>query len=220
MAEGRFIAYYRVSTEKQGASGLGIEGQKAAVLTHLNGGNWTLSAEFTEVESGKNSDRPQLRFALDHCRRIGATLLIARLDRLARNVAFISALMERGVPFMACDRPNASPFELHIYAAMAEEEARAISKRTKAALAAAKARGTVLGGYKGGPIPDSQLGTAAKRERAEAFAAQVRPSIEALRAEGKSLHQIAAGLTERGVLTARGSTWTATAVKRAIERGA
>jgi DNA invertase Pin-like site-specific DNA recombinase len=116
---------------------------------------------FTEVESGKNSDRPQLRAAMDRCRKTGATLLIACLDRLARNVRFISALMEEGIPFVACDMPTATPFMLHVYAAVAEEEARAISRRTKAAPAAAKARGVKLGGdrgYRPAAAPDGRLG--------------------------------------------------------------
>src|SRR4051794_7873796 len=142
MADGRFVAYYRVSTDRQGRSGLGLDAQRSAVADYLNGGDWRLAAEFTEVESGRKNHPPQLAKALITCRRIGATLIIAKLDRLARNVAFVSNLMESGVPFVAVDRPNAKPFELHIYAAMAEEETRAISARTKAALAAAKARGT------------------------------------------------------------------------------
>ncbi len=147
---GRFVSYLRVSTDKQGRSGLGIEAQREAVARFSNGGTWVQLAELVETESGKNADRPQLREAIAQCRQTGATLLIAKLDRLARNVAFISALMEQGVPFVACDMPTATPFMLHVYAAMAEEEARAISLRTKVALAAAKARGVKLGGWRGG----------------------------------------------------------------------
>src|ERR1700733_8751874 len=132
-----FVSYLRVSTDRQGKSGLGLEGQQAAIDAFLQPNDKLLAPPYIEVESGKNSDRPQLRLALDRCRKTGATLLIARLDRLARNVRFISSLMEEGVPFVACDMPNATPFMLHIYAAVAEEEARAISRRTKAALAAA-----------------------------------------------------------------------------------
>ena len=161
MAQGRFIAYYRVSTAKQGRSGLGLEAQKTAVLAYLNGGCWTLSAEFTEVESGKQADRPELARALAACRLIGATLVIAKLDRLTRNVAFLANLMESGAEFVACDNPHATKFTIHILAAVAELERQQISDRTKAALAAAKARGTQLGGWKGGPIPDGRLGAAA-----------------------------------------------------------
>jgi len=139
----RFAAYYRVSTPRQGISGLGLEAQRAAALRHIGTGEMT--AEYTEVESGKrNENRPKLKAALEHCRRCRAILLIASLDRLARNV-FISGLMESGVPFVAADMPPATPFEIHIRAAMAEEEARKISQRTKCALAAAKARGVKLG---------------------------------------------------------------------------
>jgi len=150
MASGRFISYLRVSTDRQGASGLGVDAQRATVLAYLNGGQCELSAEYVEVESGRKSDRAALRAALDHCRREGATLVIAKLDRLGRSVVFIAGLMESGVPFVACDRPHAKAFELHIYAAMAQEEARMIGERTKAALAAAKARGQQLGGFRPG----------------------------------------------------------------------
>src|SRR3954469_9367606 len=149
MAQGKFVAYYRVSTAKQGASGLGLEAQQDAVRAHLNGGSWQLVAEVVEVESGKRNDRPKLAEALRLCRLHGATLIIAKLDRLARNVAFISNLMESGVEFTAVDFPQANRLTVHILAAVAEHEAKAISTRTKDALAAAKARGTKLGGNQG-----------------------------------------------------------------------
>jgi DNA invertase Pin-like site-specific DNA recombinase len=142
---GKFVAYYRVSTDKQGKSGLGLDAQRKAVNDYLDGGDWELVAEFTEIESGKRSDRPELAKALAACKRRKATLVIARLDRLARNVHFISGLMETKVKFVACDMPEATPFMLHIYAAVAEQEARAISARTKVALQAAKQRGVRLG---------------------------------------------------------------------------
>ena len=148
MAKGRFVAYYRVSTEKQGRSGLGLEAQQEAVRTHLNGGNWHLAAEVVEIESGKRNDRPKLAEALRLCRLHGATLIIAKLDRLARNVAFISNLMESGVEFTAVDFPQANRLTVHILAAVAEHEREMISKRTKDALAAAKARGVKLGGVR------------------------------------------------------------------------
>jgi hypothetical protein len=142
--DGRFIAYFRVSTEHQGGTGNGMAAQRKAVLDHLNGGNWKLVGEFTEVESGKRSDRPELERALAACRKHRAKLVIAKLDRSSRNVHFISGLMERKVDFVACDMPSATPFMLHVYAAVAEEERRMIAKRTKDGLAAAKARGVVL----------------------------------------------------------------------------
>jgi DNA invertase Pin-like site-specific DNA recombinase len=142
---GKFVAYYRVSTARQGLSGLGLEAQQAAVQNYLDGGSWELIGEFTEVESGRKTERPELANALALCKKHNATLVIARLDRLARNVHFISGLMETKVKFVACDMPEATPFMLHIYAAVAQEEARAVSARTKAALAAAKQRGVRLG---------------------------------------------------------------------------
>ena len=141
----KFIAYHRVSTDRQGRSGLGLEAQQAAVRSYLDGGAGQLVGEFTEIESGHKNERPELAEALTFCKKHKATLLIARLDRLARNVHFISGLMETKVRFIACDMPEATPFMLHIYAAAAQEEARAISARTKAALQAAKARGVRLG---------------------------------------------------------------------------
>ncbi|WP_267406977.1 recombinase family protein, partial [Methylobacterium sp. GC_Met_1] len=149
MAHGQFIAYYRVSTKRQGVSGLGLEAQQEAVRSYLNGGNWQLLAEVVEVESGKRNDRPKLAEALKLCRLHKATLVIAKLDRLARNVAFVSALMEAGVEFVAVDFPQANRLTVHILAAVAEHEAKAISERTRAALAAAKARGVKLGNAKG-----------------------------------------------------------------------
>ena len=143
MAVGRFVAYYRVSTDRQGKSGLGLEAQREAVQSYLNGGSWTLAAEVTEVESGRRNDRPELDRALGLCRLYGATLVVAKLDRLARNVAFISKLMESGIDFVAVDFPQAN--RLTILSAVAEHEAAMISQRTRAALAAARARGVKLG---------------------------------------------------------------------------
>src|SRR5580700_3661670 len=148
MAKGKYISYIRVSTQRQGVSGLGIEAQRQSVSEYLNGGRWTLIQELVEIESGKRSDRPKLAEALRLCRVHGATLIIAKLDRLARNVAFISNLMESGVEFVAVDLPQANSLTVHIMAAMAEHEAKMISARTKAALSAAKARGTQLGGMR------------------------------------------------------------------------
>ena len=138
---GRFVAYYRVSTDKQGQSGLGLDAQRQAVMNYLNGGPWKLVDEFTEVESGNSNARPQLQKALAACRRHKAKLVIAKLDRLSRNLAFIATLMDSGVEFVATDNPHANKLTVHILAAVAEHEREAISERTKAALAAAKRRG-------------------------------------------------------------------------------
>ena len=170
-----FIAYYRVSTDQQGRSGLGLDAQKQDVSQWLNGRQ--LSAEFTEVESGAKSNRPELEKALALCRKTKATLVIAKLDRLARKVSFISSLMDRKVKFVACDLPNVSPFMLHIYAAVAEEERRMISQRTKAALAQAKARGVKLGSN---GVNLAKANKSAAKDRAEA----IRPEVERLRLAG------------------------------------
>ena len=218
MADGRFVAYYRVSTAKQGRSGLGLDAQKAAVLAYLNGGAWSLTAEFTEIESGKRADRPQLARALDLCRLTGATLVIAKLDRLTRNVAFLANLMEAGVEFVACDNPHATRFTIHILAAVAEHEREQIAARTKAALAASKARGKVLGGYRGGPVPSASAGAAGKRAKANAFAVRLFPTLTEMRARRLSLDAMATELAGKGIMTAEGGTWTATAVRRVLAR--
>ena len=141
---GKFVAYFRVSTDRQGKSGLGLDAQREAVMSYLNGGSWTLVSEFTEVESGKRSDnRPQLAAAIAACKRQKAKLVIAKLDRLSRNLAFIAALMESGVEFVAADMPHANRLTVHILAAVAEHERQMISERTRAALQAAKKRGKV-----------------------------------------------------------------------------
>jgi DNA invertase Pin-like site-specific DNA recombinase len=221
MPSGRFIAYYRVSTARQGRSGLGLEAQRAAVHEYLNGGNWTLLSESVEIESGKRSDRPELAAALAACRLHKSTLVIAKLDRLARNVAFVSALMESGVEFVAVDFPTANRLTIHILAAVAEHEAHAISIRTKAALAAAKARGTKLGGYRGRP------GTKADCERARGAylalanqrAADLATTVEAIRAEGhRSLRSIGRELTLRGIPTSRGGAWSSSQVSNVLAR--
>ena len=143
--DGKFIAYFRVSADHQGVNGNGMVAQRKAVEDYLNGGRWKLVGEFTEVESGKRSDRPELEKALKACRKHKAKLVIAKLDRLSRNVHFISGLMERKIDFLACDMPSANAFMINVYAAVAQEERRMISDRTKAGLAAAKARGVKLG---------------------------------------------------------------------------
>lgn len=223
MAAGEFVAYYRVSTQRQGRSGLGLDAQREAVRAYLNGGTWTLMAEVTEVESGKRSDRPQLAEALRLCRRHKATLIIAKLDRLARNVAFVSALMDSGVEFTAVDFPQANRLTVHILAAVAEHEAAMISARTKAALAQAKLRGVKLGGDGRNLLPVCKAGAKASAIRrtasADAHAADLRPDIEAIRAAGiVSLNGIAGELTRRNVPAPRQGAWTATAVRRTLAR--
>src|SRR6516165_10069055 len=142
---GKFVAYFRVSTDRQGKSGLGLEAQRETVMNYLNGGRWTLVGEFTEVESGKRADRPELEKALAACKKQKAKLVIAKLDRLSRNLAFIATLMESGVEFVAVDNPHANKLTIHILAAVYQHEREMISERTKAALAAAKKRGQRLG---------------------------------------------------------------------------
>jgi DNA invertase Pin-like site-specific DNA recombinase len=224
MAAGRFIAYLRVTTDKQGHSGLGIEAQRKAVNDYLNGGDWRLLREYVEVESGKHSARPQLTAALAHAKATGATVVIAKLDRLARNVASISSLMESGVEFVAANMPMANRLTVHVLAAVAEHEREMISQRTKAALAAAKARGTKLGNPNGARALRGRSNTpavAAVKAAAAAHTAQVLPVIEAIRAKGKvNLHAIAAELNHRGTLTARGGQWYATTVRNTLARGA
>lgn len=223
MSSGRFVAYYRVSTARQGASGLGLEGQQEAVRRHMNGGSWELIAEVTEVESGKRNDRPKLAEALRLCRLYGATLIIAKIDRLARNVAFISNLMESAVDFVACDFPTANRLTVHILAAVAEHEAKAISDRTKAALAAAKARGTKLGGDRGRFMEVRHLGidhsVAVRQEKADRRAADLAPVIRELQASGMTVAAVARELTRRGIPTSRGGrTWASQQVLNVLAR--
>ena len=215
----RFVAYLRVSTEGQGRSGLGLEAQRAAVAAHA-AGRGRIVAEHVEVESGRRKDRPQLAAALAACRALRATLVIARLDRLARNVAFVSNLMESGVEFVAADMPAVNRLTVHVLAAVAEEEARLVSTRTKAALAAAKARGVRLGNPR--LLADdpalSAWGNAAQRENARRRAAAVMPYIDqARRAGAKTLVQVAEALVARGVPAPRGrQRWSPAQVRRAI----
>jgi DNA invertase Pin-like site-specific DNA recombinase len=211
-----WVAYYRVSTDQQGRSGLGLEAQKAAVAAFVAKHGGEVVGEFQEVESGRKpkAKRPQLAQALEACRRRRATLLIAKLDRLARSVAIISGLMESRVDFRACDMPDASRFMVHIMAALAEHEAMMVSERTRAALAAAKARGVRLGT----PLPAkaSKAATAAATAVADRFNEGVHPTIEDLRAQGLNLSQVARELNERGIRTARDRYWTAQGVKNVL----
>ena len=231
MATGDFISYLRVSTQKQGKSGLGLEAQREAVAGYLNGGRWRLVEEVVEVESGKRSDnRPKLAEALTLCRAHRATLLVAKLDRLARNVAFISALMEAGVKFVAVDMPQANDMTIHILASVAQGEAKAISDRTKAALQAAKAKGTPLGVHSWkGTGRRWEVKTVANKGNAESalvrtrnadrFASDINSFIcQATKMGALSLREIAAVLNERGLTTPRGGQWSAVQVKRVIDR--
>jgi DNA invertase Pin-like site-specific DNA recombinase len=218
---GKYVSYLRVSTQRQGKSGLGLEAQRESVTGFLNGGRWTLLAELVEVESGKSSDRPELVKALSLCRLRKATLLVAKIDRLSRNVAFISALMESGVQFTAVDMPQANQLTVHIMAAMAEYEAKDISERTKAALAAAKARGTVLGGLKWDLPSVGKQGREAAINARQAGAARYRvdvlPTIQDAQSNGAiTLRQIADVLNGEGTPAPRGGKWSAVQVQRIL----
>lgn len=229
----RFVAYYRVSTAKQGASGLGLGAQKRAVTDFLAGGTGELVGEFEEVESGKLDRRPQLEAAMDLCRLTGSRLIIAKLDRLSRDVHFLTGLEKQGVDFVACDMPTANRLTVHIMAAVAQQEREAISARTKAALGTIKSRlaggeeyvsrrsGLVikrLGNPAGLTVARPDLGTRAIVEKADRFAETVRPFIDRLRGEKLSLAAVASQLNAQHILTARGGAWTAMAVKRVLDR--
>jgi DNA invertase Pin-like site-specific DNA recombinase len=215
----KFIAYYRVSTDKQGQSGLGLEAQRKAVADYL--GIKPIKA-YTEVESGKRTtNRPKLAEAIQSCRAFKAKLVIAKLDRLSRDAHFLLGLEKAGIDFVAADMPNANRLTVGIMAMVAEEERRMISARTKAALQAAKARGTKLGGDRG--VTPSQkchdLAIEALQGRAAARAADIAPIIRELQEDGAdSLRAIATGLNEAGIPTARGQgQWSATQVKRVLD---
>lgn len=218
----KYVSYIRVSTKRQGQSGLGLEAQRSAVEEYVRSVGGTIVQEFQEVESGRNNERPRLAQALAFCRlHHGAVLVIAKLDRLARNVAFISNLMESGCEFTACDLPQANKLTVHLLAAMAEHEAEMISARTKAALSAAKRRGAVLGGVRDNSHSIWRKGNKAsaevRAEAAERRADDLQPIIAAIRADGaQSLREIAAGLNERGIPTARGGEWSAVQVMRVL----
>lgn len=222
MAEGNFVAYYRVSTERQGRSGLGLEAQQRAVETYLNGGRWSVVSTFIEVESGKNDNRPKLAEALAACRIHNATLLIAKLDRLSRDAHFLLGLQKAGVRFVAVDMPHADNFTVGILAMVAQKERELISQRTKDALASAKARGVKLGGDRGNLSIVSGFGRAAseavRSAKAAARANDLAPIIREQMSLGQSLRSIASTLNDKGIKTTNGSQWTATAVSRVIKR--
>jgi DNA invertase Pin-like site-specific DNA recombinase len=224
------IAYYRVSTESQGRSGLGLEAQEAAVQSYARQVGGRIVATYTEVESGKRSDRPELAKALAHARRNKATLTVAKLDRLSRNVAFLSRVMESGCEFAAADMPSANKFMLHVMAAVAEHEAKAISDRTKAALNAAKARGVKLGSARPGHWKGNEDARLAGLEKARTVAAKVKReqakeaysdlagTVAELHGQGQSLRDIAAKLNADGHVTRRGRPWNPVQVSRVLER--
>ena len=221
-----FVAYYRVSTARQGASGLGLEAQRAAVERFVEAQGAQLAGTFTEVETGKGHDalsrRPQLAAALVQARTLGCPVIVAKLCRLGRDVAFISGLMVERVPFVVAELgPAVDPFMLHLYAALAEKERALISERTRAALQAAKARGVKLGGDRGS-VPSAEAraaGVRARSAKADARARDLAPILGEMVGEGLSLGAMARELTRRGVPTASGkATWASAQVKRALDR--
>ena len=224
----KFVAYYRVSTRKQKQSGLGLEAQRTAVSEYARQNGGTVIAEYTETETGKRSDRPNLAEAIGHARLSAATLVIAKLDRLARNVHFTSGLMESGIEFVACDNPDANKLTIHLLAAMAEHEATQISNRTKDALQAAKARGTKLGSARPGHWEGREhrrgwakatKAAAKKRSRKarEEYAFLV-PTLQQMQAEGKSFQNLADWLNGQGHTTRRGAAFTSAIVWRILNR--
>jgi len=226
MSASKFVAYYRVSTTQQGSSGLGLDAQRVSVNQFLNGGDWELINEFIETETGKGADaltkRPQLRAALDACRKTGSKLLIAKLDRLARNVHFVTGLMEasRGngknaVNFVACDMPEANDLTIHIMAAFAEHEASRISQRTKDALAIAKARGVALG--KAGP-GNLKPNIEARQAAANAFAEKLRGQLEGFRLRRLTQRQMVNEMNDLGLSTMKGGKWSLLQLQRVIAR--
>jgi DNA invertase Pin-like site-specific DNA recombinase len=213
---GKFIAYYRVSTQKQGQSGLGLEAQRNDVVSYLNGGDWKLLGEFVEVESGKKSNRPQLAAALADCKKHKATLIIAKLDRLSRDASFLMALRDSGQEIRAVDMPNAGTLEFGMRAVFAQHEREETSRRTKAALAAAKARGVVLGknGRKNGwKLAEANSKAATERAR------NLTRTLWEIRNDGHTtIREIAAELNRREIPTARGGKWRENTVHRLLSR--
>lgn len=218
MVGGKFVAYFRVSTQKQGVNGLGMDAQKETVRQFLSNGG-ELLGEFVEVETGKGSNalakRPQLAAALALCKKTGAKLLIAKLDRLARNVHFVSGLMESKVKFVACDMPEANDLTIHVMAAFAEHEAKRISQRTKEGLAAAKARGVVLGAAGAGNL---RRNVSERQMVAIQQAEKLRPILEAFQARKLTQREMVEALNNSGVRTSRGGAWSQVQLQRLIKR--
>lgn len=215
--EGQFVVYYRVSTQRQGRSGLGLEAQKEAVENYLNGGNWELIGEFTEVETGKGSNalekRPVLKEAIEFTKQSKAKLIIAKLDRLARNVHFVSGLMESKVPFVCADMSEANELTLHIMAAMAQYESRRISERTREALQAAKRRGIKLG-----KTENLSKGNKDRAGKAAEFAQGLKPTLQALRQQGLSQRAMVDHLNKTGIRSFSGKEWQLVVLQRVLKR--
>lgn len=218
----KFVAYLRVSTDKQGRSGLGLDAQRQAITDYLASVAGTKVAEFVEIESGKRDERPKLAEALHAAKMTGSKLIIAKLDRLSRNVGFIARLQESHIKFVAADMPEANELTVHLLAAIAQHERKLISERTKTALQAAKRRGTKLGNPNGARALRGVGNGAAVtvvREKADSFAQEVAPIIDDIKASGEtSLKGIARELNARGILTARSGTWYPTTVKNLLAR--
>ncbi|ACO46765.1 recombinase family protein [Deinococcus deserti] len=217
--EQKTIAYYRVSTQKQGQSGLGLEAQQACIERHVQSHDLTLIATYTEVETGTSKrQRTEISRAIAHAKAENAVLLIAKLDRLSRNLHFVTGLLESGVQFVACDMPHANTLTIQLLAVMAEHEAKATSQRTKEALAAAKSRGTKLGSPRPMTEETRALGRAILRQEAREGYANVRGYIETLRENGMALRAIADRLNGEGFRTRQGKDWTAVQVTRVLQR--
>jgi DNA invertase Pin-like site-specific DNA recombinase len=206
----RYVAYFRVSTEKQGKSGLGLAAQHSLVERFLSEGDEVI-AEFVEVQSGKNDERVELWKAINHAKRNDAKLLIAKLDRFSRKVSFIASIMEQGIGLVVAEMPHATDFQLHIFAALAQEERRLISERTRSALAEAKKRGVELG--KNGKVL-AELNRTAANERAEVLRPVIMPMVE----QGLSLSEMARRLNEMEILTVRGGRFYAQQIKLVCNR--
>ena len=217
-----YVIYARVSTQRQGRSGLGLDAQREAARQYVVGrGGRVIAPEYVEIESGKRADRPELAKAISRCRKTGATLLVAKLDRLSRDVAFLMTLKNSGVDLAAADMPEANTLMFTVMAGLAQHEREVISARTRAALMAAKARGTKLGGYREGAadITDYQaLGVEAVQGKAREDAELVRDDIEPMVKAGMSLRGIASALNEAGILSPRRKTWSPQGVSNVIER--
>lgn len=223
MAEGKFISYLRVSTKRQGASGLGIEAQRKAVEDHLNGGRWKLLKEFIEVESGKRADRKALQEALGYCRLHGATLVVARLDRLSRNAAFLMTLRDSGAEFVAADMPGANSMTVGIMALVAQQTRETISSNTKAALRAAKARGVSLGNPRNltdkARVRGNVISSTVRASQASLRAQDMASTLAEIQSEGtRSLRQVARSLNQREITAPRGGKWSALQVRRVLNR--